>query len=177
MIDIDLRTIIVIRWNGVSRIRVGPLLHLFCGPFVWLMSVPTPLGHLHTCTEMCLNYPLQQCGDVCGIVAILFPPVLAVNENTFHALMRPKTPLQSHLLPTADTLQQVFKEEVIAGFVTGVVDVAFVSKNADTADSSSNPKRQEEHKYQPQYSAPPPPEKRKKKTSSRVSNLDCGLKL
>ena len=157
MTDIDLRTIIVIRWNGVSRIRVGPLLHLFCGPFVWLMSVPTPLGHLHTCTKMCLNCPLQQCGDVCGIVAIIFAAVLAVNEAAFHVLMQPKTPLQSHLLPTADTLQQVFKEEVIAGFVTGVVDVAFVSKNADTADSmpsSSNPKRKNKRNTSTSHSIP-----------------------
>ena len=67
-----------VRWDVPSELvrRVGLLLHLFeKDSTLWsfrMAHVQTPLGQLHTCTEMSLNYSLQRCGDVCGFVAIVF---------------------------------------------------------------------------------------------------------
>ncbi|XP_005091692.1 uncharacterized protein LOC101864592 [Aplysia californica] len=52
------------------------------------MHPPSPIavGHKHLCTNMCSNYPLQQCSTVCGVISGVCAVVAALDPLFFQKL-------------------------------------------------------------------------------------------
>lgn len=51
-----------------------------------LLHTPAPAGYNHRCTATCLNYPLQTCGTVCGIVAFVSCVIATLDYDFFLTL-------------------------------------------------------------------------------------------
>ena len=56
-----------------------------------LCHYPTPPGFFHTCDGRCLNYPLQTCSNVCGVVCIVMSGVATFDQRLFSFLCGPRT--------------------------------------------------------------------------------------
>ena len=50
---------------------------------IQVMHTPTELGHNHTCSGHCKNYPLQACSNICGIVATICGVIAAMDPALF----------------------------------------------------------------------------------------------
>ena len=64
------------------------LLHLH-NTTLRLMHQPTLLGYNHFCMAECKNYPLQSCGNVCGLVAVIGAAIAALDTHLFSLLTGP----------------------------------------------------------------------------------------
>lgn len=56
------------------------------GSCISLMHVPSALGYSHKCSNKCMNYPVQECGNVCGVIASICAVVAALDNSLFREL-------------------------------------------------------------------------------------------
>ena len=91
-----------------------------------LCHFPTPAGNSHSCDRRCLNYPLQTCANVCGVVCIVMSAVASLDQRLFSFLCGPQKNRQCYLnSPTK--YEKYLRKVLINWFMTGNISIRNIS--------------------------------------------------
>lgn len=95
----------------------------------------------HVCTDTCLTYPLQKCGNICGAITLVVAVISVKKETIFRHLIGPKS--TKTLLHQPTKYGQYLRRQIVKWCATGDVNVRFLENVTFYKDLCTSSNREE----------------------------------